>query len=188
MTDIDAGSFTMTKELARPSTFAVEDIFWGYKIQSGVRPSIAVTLGQALSFFFGVCFAIAALGIILLPTLFFDGDFSAMRVGSAALFGAAAAYLLWFASRGTRPEAHVDLSFSEIREVITNRTGKTSTVGRYPFDGISGVFVEQSDESDLSQLVIRCSHTAQTVLIATGTDAQLTPLRNRLAHDILLKA
>jgi len=188
MTDIDAGSFSMTPEMARPSTFAVEDIFWGYKIQSGVKPSLMVAFGQLVSFFFGVCFATAALGILLLPTLFFDGDFTAMRVGSAALFGAMAAYLLWFASRGTQPEAHVDISFSEIRQVIKNRTGAPSTVGRYPFDAIGGVFVEHSDTSHLSQLVVRCNHTGQTILIAAGTDAQLTPLRNRLATDILTKA
>lgn len=188
MTDIDAGSFNLKPQMARSSTFAVEDLFWGYKIQSGVKPSLLVAFGQLVSFFFGVCFATAALGILLLPALFFDGDFTAMRVGSAALFGAMAGYLLWFASRGTSPEAHVDISFSEIRQVIANRAGKPTTVGRYSFDAIGGVFVEQSDTSPLSQLVVRCSHTGQTLIIAAGTDAQLTPLRNRLATDILTKA
>jgi hypothetical protein len=35
---------------------------------------------------------------------------------------------------------------------------------------------------------VRCSHTSNAVLIATGTEAQLTPLRDRLARDILKKA
>jgi hypothetical protein len=125
---------------------------------------------------------------LLLPTLFFDGDFSAMRIGSAALFGAMAAYLLWFASRGNKVEVHVDISFSEVREVICNRAGKPTTIGSYPFETIGGVFVEPIEGSDLCQLTVQYRSTSQTVVVAVGTDAQLTPLRNRLAQDILTNA
>ena len=172
-------------DLAKPTTFAVEDVFWGYTIRSGRGPSFGVALGQALSFFFGVCFATAALGILILPTLFFDGELGAMRVGSAALFGAVAAYLLWFASRGTKAEVQVDTSIGEIREVICNRAGTPTIVGSYGFDEIGGVFVEEDELSGQAQLILRYRTTSQSVFIAEGTEAQLRPLRDRLAHNLL---
>lgn len=185
MADMNASTADFATDIARTSTFEVEEIFWGYKIRSGRGAPFAVAIGQALSFFFGVCFLTACLGILLLSTVFFDGELGVMRIGSAALFGAAAAYLLWFASRGTRAEVHVDTSIDEIREVICNRAGKPTTVGAYSFDEIGGVFLEENDATGLSQLVLRYRNTDQTVSVADGTDAQLLPLRDRLAHDLL---
>jgi len=172
-------------EMAKPSTFSVEDTYWGYMVRSGRGPSIGVAAGQALSFFFGVCLLTSALGILILPTLFFDGELGAMRIGSAALFGAMAAYLLWFASRGTRAEVHVDTSLGEIREVICNRAGRPTTVGAYSFDAIGGVYLEEHPTRGLSQIVLRYQNTQHDVSVAEGTEAQLLPLRDRLAHDLL---
>lgn len=172
-------------QMAKPSTFNVEDTYWGYKIRSGRGPSFGVALGQAASFFFGVCFLTAAIGILALPTLFFDGELGAMRIGSAALFGAMAAYLLWFASRGTRTEVHVDTSLGEVREVICNRAGRPTTVGSYGFDMIGGVMLEQDSARDTSQLVMQYQSSSQNVVVAEGTDAQLVSLRDRLAQDLL---
>ncbi len=188
MTDMSASAANYHGELAKPSTFAVEDIFWGYMVRSGRGPSFGVAMGQAVSFFFGVCLLTASLGILVLPALFFDGDLGAMRIGSAVLFGAVAAYLLWFASRGTQSEVHVDISLGEIREVICNRAGKPTTVGCYDFDSISGVLMDESEATGLAQLVLCYGNTSQTVSVAEGTVAQLIPLRDRLAHDLLGRA
>lgn len=185
MTDTNAAAAELSRAMAKASTFAVEDAVWGYKIKSGRRASFAVALGQAVSFFFGVCFLTAALGILLLPTLFFGGDFGAMRVGSAALFGAGAAYLLWFASRGTHAEVHVDTSTNEIREVIANRAGKPTTVAVYGFETISGIFLENNDQNGLTQLVLHSGDGIPAMLVAEGTEVQLIPLRDRLARDLV---
>lgn len=185
MTDMNADAAEFRGAINKPMTFAVEDVFWGYMIRSGRGPSFGVAMGQALSFFFGVCFATVSVGLLVLPALFFDGDIGAMRVGAAALFGAMAAYLLWFASRGTKAEVHVDTSLSEIREVICNRAGKPTTVGSYGFDEIGGVFVHENETTGLSQLILQYRNTSQTVAVAEGTVAQLIPLRDRLAKDLL---
>ncbi|MDP5347560.1 MAG: hypothetical protein NWQ32_04120, partial [Paracoccaceae bacterium] len=108
MTDIHASPAAFSQKVSRNSGFAVEDAFWGYKIRSGQTVPLSVLLGQALSFFFGVCFLTACIGILVLPTLFFDGGLGVVRLGAVVLLGAAAAYLLWFASRGTLAEVHVD--------------------------------------------------------------------------------
>lgn len=186
MTDFTASVTGVHDNLAKPSSFAVEDIFWGYIIRSGLGPSIGVAFAQAVCFFFGVCLLTAAAGILLLPTLFFDGDLGAMRIGSAALFGAFAFYLLWFASRGTQTEVHVDTSVGEVREVICNRAGRPTTVGCFGFDTIGGVYLQHDDVSEKAVLSLRYRNTSQSVTIAEGTEAQLIGLRDRLAGDLMV--
>lgn len=188
MTDLDTSDADFSREVSRTSNFQLEEVFWGYKIRSGRGAPFGVAVGQALSFFFGVCLLTACLGILLLPTLFFDGGLGVMRIGAAVLLGAVAAYLLWFASRGTLAEVHVDTSIDEVREVICNRAGKPTTVGSYGFDEISGVFLEPNPATGLSQLVLRYQTSSQPVLVAEGTDAQLIPVRDRLARDLLGRA
>ncbi len=186
MSDVAASVTGVHENLAKPSSFVVEDIYWGYMIRSGRGPSLGVALAQAVCFFFGVCLLTAAVGILILPTLFFDGDLSSMRVGSAVLFGAFAMYLLWFASRGTQSEVHVDTSVGEIREVICNRAGKPTTVGAYGFDTIGGVHLEPAKDIGTATLSLRYRNTSQTVCVAEGTEAQLIGLRDRLAHDLMV--
>lgn len=185
MTDFQASPADFTQTVSRRSVFDVEDVFWGYKIRSGSSLPFDVVLGQALSFFFGVCFLTACLGILLLPTLFFDGDLGVVRIGAVVLLGAAAAYLLWFASRGTLPEVHVDTKAGTIQEVICNRAGKPTPVGAYRFEEISGVFLVANPETGLSELLLRHSASAPPVFVAEATEAQLIALRDRLARDLL---
>lgn len=185
MTDSNASLVDFQGDIARASVFEVDDIFWGYKIRSGRGAPFAVMLGQGVCFFFGVCLLTAALGILVLPTLFFDGGLGFVRIGATVLMGAAAAYLLWFASRGTQTEVHVDRSVEEIREVICNRAGSPTVVGAYDFNAIGGVFIEENAELSLSQLLLRYRNTDQVVVVAEGTTAQLIPLRDQLALDLL---
>lgn len=185
MTDTNASPVEFAGDIARVSPFEVEDIFWGYKVRTGNGAPFSVMFGQAICFFFGVCLLTATFGVLVLPTLFFDGGAGIMRVGAATLMGAAAFYLLWFASRGTLAEVHVDTTVDEIREVVCNRAGRPTTVAVYGFDEIGGVFIEQNEEDGTYQLILRYRNTSQSVSVAEGTEAQLTPLRNRLAHDLL---
>lgn len=187
MSDLNASGQRDAAAFARPSGFSVEDIYWGYIVKSGRRPPIGVVVAQALSFFFGACFLTAGIGILMMPTLMFDGDLGPMRIGSAVLFGAVSVYLLWFASRGSQPELHIDTSVGEIREVICNRAGRPTTVGCYGFDTIGGVFMEQHPTENTASLVLRYRNTAQTVSVAEGIEAQLIPLRDRLGQDLMLE-
>lgn len=186
MSDMHASVVGLQTNLAKPSSFLVEDTYWGYIIRSGRGPSLGVALAQAVCFFFGVCLLTASAGILVLPTLFFDGELGAMRVGSSALFGAFAGYLLWFASRGTQAEVHVDTSMGEVREVICNRAGKPTTVSAFGFETIGGVFLNPHPKSDAYVLSLRYRNTAQTVSVAEGTEAQLIALRDRLANDLMI--
>ena len=185
MTDMNAMGADFTGEIARTSPFEVEDIFWGYKIRSGNGAPFSVMFGQAVCFFLGVCLMTATFGVLVLPTLFFDGDAGIMRAGAAALMGATAFYLLWFASRGTQTEVHVDTQQNEIREVVCNRSGKPTIVATYAFEEIGGVYLDIEEAGGQTNLSLGYSDTSQTIAVATGTEAQLLPLRDRLARDLL---
>ena len=187
MTDVNIPTQNGPQHLAKPSSFSMEETYWGYIVRSGRGPALGVALAQAASFFLGACFLTAAVGILVLPTLIFDGDFGAFRIGASTLLGSVAIYLLWFASRGSQPELHVDTSVGEIREVISNRAGKPTTVGCYGFDTIGGVFLEEKEGSDIASLVLRYRNTVQTVHVADGTEAQLISLRDQLARDLMVE-
>ncbi|MEO1639757.1 MAG: hypothetical protein AAFU41_10985 [Pseudomonadota bacterium] len=185
MTDASTTQGHLGETLAQTSHYTVEDVYWGYMIRPNRGPKFSVALGQAVSFFFGVCFMTACLGILVLPTLFFDGELGSMRVGSATLFGAAAIYLLWFASRGTLPEVHIDTNLGEVREVICNRAGRPTTVGAYSFDAIGSVLMEENPDTSRAKLILQYRDTQKGVIVAEAPTAQLIALRNRLAHDLL---
>lgn len=185
MTDFHVSPADLDQKIPRTSVVRVEDVFWGYKIRPADGVPFSVVTGQALSFFFGVCFLTACLGILVLPTLFFDGELGVVRIGAAVLLGAAAAYLLWFASRGTLPEVHIDKQMGTIEEVICNRAGKPTRMGAYRFEEISGVYLVANPQSGLSQLLLRHSPSAPPILVAEAAEAQLIALRDRLARDLL---
>lgn len=185
MTDMNATVADFAGDIARTSPFEVEDIFWGYKVRSGTGAPFSVMFGQALCFFFGVCLMTATFGVLVLPALFFDGGAGVMRVGAATLMGAVGFYLLWFASRGTLAEVHIDTRQKEIREVVCNRSGKPTDVATYAFSEIGGIFLEPDEETGQTHLLLGYLDTNQTIAVATATEAQLLPLRDRLARDLL---
>lgn len=186
MSDTQESSVDVRSYMSKTAKFSIEEVFWGYQVRSNMSPDMRVVVAQVLSYFLGACFLTAAAGILLMPVLMFDGEIGVIRVGAAVLFAAVATYLLWYASRGTKPELHVDTSVGEIREVICNRTGKPTTVAVYGFDSIAGVNIEESPSSDGAVLVLQYRTTDQAIRVAEGTEAQLISLRDRLAQDLLV--
>lgn len=182
-------SYEQTDEtdLTKPAGFAVEDVYWGYIVKSSRRPSAGVLLAQLTSFVLGAGFLAAASGILLIPTVMFEGDLGPMRMGAAVLFAGFAFLLLWFASRGSRTQLHVDTSVGEIREVICNRAGRPTTVGCYGFDAIGGIYLEQRPANEKATLVLRYRNTNQTIGVAEGPEAQLASLRDRLGRDLMVE-
>ncbi|WP_019953859.1 hypothetical protein [Yoonia vestfoldensis] len=165
--------------------FSVEDAYWGYIIRSDKGESLGFVMLQSASFLLGVGFLIAAVGIIALSPLVFGAELSPFRVAAAVLFGAAAAYLLWFASRGTQTEVHIDTSAREIREVIRNRAGRPTTVGTHDFAAMTAAFMQDDDESDGAMLVVQDHDTGLSICLAKGPHAQLGALQDRVARDVL---
>ena len=170
--------------MTKTAKYAIKETFWGYQINSGRSPATGLVLAQAFSYFLGTCIMITAVSVIALPIFFSSDSIGVIRIVVAVLFGAVAFYLLWFASRGSHAETHVDTSVGEIRQVISNRAGKPTTVGAYGFDVISGVHIIDAHGA-MSLLVLQYRDTDQQLSVAEGLEAQLVPLRDRLARDLL---
>ena len=184
MTDLNLADRLRDAHDMDPEVFSLEYDDSGYRVQRVLALPYGVIIGQIISYVLGVGFAVAALGVLLLPVLFFDGDITAMRIGSAGLMGALAAYLLWFASRGTHSEVHVDLDAGVVREVIPHRGGAETEEARYEISLLSGVFREASETSGVYDLVVRSQMSDRPLWVARGTPTQLAPLQAKLEQDL----
>ena len=190
MTDISnvPSGFTIDAELGKKQIyFHVDETYWGYIIRKGSSGATPMMVLQGMSMFLGASFAAAALGLILVPDALMGSIDMVMRGGAAVLFGAIAAYLLWFASRGTQSELQIDNSLGEVREVVRNRAGRSTLIGRYGFDAIGGVFLDRAaSKTGDPVLMLRYRNTAQTLPVATAPEEELEKLRNRLGRDLMI--
>jgi hypothetical protein len=179
------GASASVSGVGKSRHFAVTDRFWGYSVRTVQKSTLSVVLAQALSFLLGVASVVAAVELLILSPLFFDGDLTPMRIGAAAILGAIGAYLLWFASRGAHTEVEIDTNIAEVREVICHRAGRPTVAETYGFDEIGGVCIEASEKEGLSMLFLRYRDTDQIICVAEAPEAELTDLRDRLAQDLL---
>ncbi len=183
MSDIDTLALKSLRNGNRGRDVEIEKRENGYVIRSGNKAPVSVLFGQVFAFFLGVVFTTAGLGLLLLPSMFLSTDFGPLRIGAAGLFGAGAAYLLWFASRGSQTEVHFDTEQRTIAEVIQNRAGKPTVLATYPFDEIGGVYLETAGAAAPAQLVL--GYRGKMVLVAEGREAELDMLRETLARDLV---
>jgi hypothetical protein len=168
------------------SDYQIDETYWGYIVRGAERAGLSVYFAQAISMVLGAASLTAAAALWLLPTMTVGADETAMRVGVSVLFTGVAALFLWYASRGTETELQIDTTLGEIREVVRNRAGKTTLLGRYGFDSIGGVCLDRNNGTIEPSLLMRYRNTAQTLLIAQGSEESLIPLRDRLGRDMII--
>jgi hypothetical protein len=164
-----------------PTDFKLEERNWGYIVGNHDGAGLGVYIAQGASMLVGASFIAAAIGLVAMPS---TGDTLIMRSGVAVLFAGVAALFLWYASRGTETELQIDTRMNEVREVVRNRSGKPTLLGRYGFENIGGVFVDHFDDTDDAALIMRYRNTPQTLLVAQGTPAILSTLKNRIQNDL----
>jgi hypothetical protein len=165
----------------------IDETYWGYIIRTEEADPALLVIGQLVAWCFGAGFAVAALGLWMIPAMTFGGDALSMRLGASVVFGAMSFLLLWFASRGARTELQVDTSLGEVREVVRNRAGRATLLGRYGFDSIGGIFLDRkTGKSGEACLVMRYRNTAQVLPVARGPQAHLERLRDRMGRDLLV--
>ncbi|SMY09047.1 hypothetical protein [Flavimaricola marinus] len=174
---------------AETNLFEVDETYWGYIVRSSEQTPVHVVLIQGIAWMIGIAFVVATLGLWVLPSTVTHGPALGLKLGATVVTSSIAALTLWYASRGTQSEIQIDTRLGEVREVIRNKAGKASLVGRYGFDAIGGVFIDRSGASNgLSKgnLVLRYRNTAQTLHVASGGLMGLAPLRDRLGRDLMI--
>ena len=171
--------------------FDIDEAFWGYTVRSTEAPPMALVFAQAVAWMIGVACLISTLGLWLIPSGTVTVGVMGMKLGATVLALAMAAFCLWFASRGSDSELQIDTHKGEVREMVRNRAGRATLIGRYGFDAIGSVFIDHGarrarDGSGDGILVLRYRNTAQTLRVASGTLEALMPLRDRLGRDLML--
>ncbi len=174
--------------------YTIEDHYWGYVVRSACPPSLGTVVFQGASWILGLVFIVAAVGLLVLPSQLAQADLLGFRLGSAVILGGLGVFCMWFASRGSLAELQIDTAQGEVREVVRNRAGRPTVLGRYGFDVIGGVFLERAGpgrRSDLApghaELVLRYRNTAQVLRVVSGPEAELEALRDRLGVDLVVR-
>lgn len=182
----------MERDDARPDAerpvFKFEETYWGYIVRPLDDDPLAVRILMGMAWGIGIILAIATLGLWMMPHSMIGEDVFGMKLGATVLMAGLAAFFLWYASRGTRTELQVDTSLGELREVVRNQAGKPTLVGRYGFDAIGGVHLERSAGGPGDTcLVLRHGNSGQMLQVAWGPEGQLTALRDRMGHDLMVR-
>ena len=173
---------------AEPQCFAVDETYWGYVVRDTEAESAWVQVAQGAAWFAGICFCIATLGLWAMPMTQFDAGLMPMKLGATCIMAGIAVYLLWFASRGTHGELQIDTSLGELRELVRNQAGRPTLLGRHGFDAIGGVMIDRTTlRKGRACLVLRYGNTAQLMPVAWGVESELTALRDRMGHDMMIR-
>lgn len=169
----------------RPAV-GVTETYWGYRVE-GLRAPMWLVGAQGLCWIVGVILTVTAIGIWAVPGASTGASLVAFKLGASVPMAGVAALLLWHSSRGTQMGVEVDLRLGEVREVLSNRAGRTAVLARYGFDAIGGVnLVRGTGRSGASTLVLRYRNTSQILRVAVGPEAELCGLRDRLGRDLMV--
>ena len=170
--------------------FVVEDTYWGYIVRSNARTPFLIAALQSLALVLGAALAIAAAGLWVLPGSIGAGELWGMKASVTVIALLPAALFLWYASRGTKSEIHVDTRLAEVREVVRNRAGRATVLSRNGFDIVDHVDIDTAGRRSVSNaaaaLVIRDADTSAIVQVATGSVEALDRLRSRVGRDLMV--
>ncbi|WP_375256317.1 hypothetical protein [Yoonia sp.] len=169
------------------ASFEIVRMDGGYALRPLMKVQWRILVGQFLSYLIGICFAVVALGTFLVPVLFFDGALTSLRIGAAGMSGAVAAYLLWFASRGTRSEVQIDFETELIRALIPHRGGAPTLLGVYPFSAFSALLHRPSGLAGLSDLALQPKDGGSALWLARAETAEIAALQSRLERDLFAR-
>jgi hypothetical protein len=187
MSEIDlVPGFQQANEGIPVAGFDLEEAFWGYIVRPRILAPIRLLISQSLAWGTGILMAMGGAGVWVLPATSANADLLPLRWGISLIFFAFAALLLWYASRGTAAELQVDTALGEVREVMRNRAGRPTLIGRYGFDSVGGVFIGRGLGGQ-GQLLLRYENTAQVLLVAEGLESDLIPLRDRMGRDMMVR-
>lgn len=189
MTDMTSSLLRNPAQVVRDpviNPYKIEETHWGYIVRANQDLGRGVAVAQSICRLFGCGLLAAAIGLWLLPSVMFGAEAMFMRFFATVVFVSMASLLLWYATRGGRSEVQIDLSRGEVREVIRNHTRKQTLLGSYGFDSVGAVDLEQGIDPTEMDLVLRYRNAGGCLVLASGAEAELTLLRDRIARDVVV--
>lgn len=162
----------------------IEKTSWGYIIGESRADRKIRLAGSVAGRFFGAILLLAAAGLWILPDSVHGGDVMGMKLAAMVMFTVLGGYFLWAGRHVLHPEYRVDLRHREIR--IGHRLGEDRfrQTGRIDFENVSSVFLLRSKEYRPTRLFLRLADLDTGVEIATGNNAPMEALKQRLADDL----
>lgn len=161
--------------------FRLEETYWGYAVVKLGPPPMTLVAMQSVSMIAGAGCLAAAFALLWRA----DHADLIVRAPLAIICAALGVVLLWYASRGTQSQVEIDTTRGEVREVARNRFGAGTVLARYGFDSVGSVFITRAAARS-PVLSLRYRDTAGRLDVASGNEAELERLRDRLGRDLIL--
>ena len=163
----------------------VNETFWGYVIGPSDAARTRARRGETMAvfgalFFFGIAFLPWLLG-----TNSQNADLMPFRIAVTAVFFAIGGLMYLMAKKGMALETQVDLHEKEFRVVRRNRGQESVTLKSYGFDQIAEMQTSRAPgHFMLGNLVLRLSGGEAPVVIASGSEAALEHLKEKILVDM----
>jgi hypothetical protein len=163
----------------------IRDTHWGFVVTEIADGVPREALIEGAMKFGSAALLGAAAAQWLMPGSMFSGDVLVMKLVLTSALAGCAAMLFRFADRGFLPELQVDAALREIRVGARTLHGTSRVQNRIPMREIEEVFVRSdAAEPGRTELCFRVEGLAEPVRIASGTAADLAPVLERLTRDL----
>jgi hypothetical protein len=157
---------------------------WGYALRHDTQHQNAGRIAAMGGRFFGAILLMAAAGLWIMPDALMTADVFAMKLAAMVMFAVFGSWLVWAGRRATGFEYEVDTSRSELRVGARDFRGEFQLKGVLAFAEIASVYLLRSkDHSQPTRLYLRVGRGDEALEIASGAEARLEALRDRLARD-----
>lgn len=162
----------------------VEKTAWGYIIRESHADRKIRIASSIAGRFFGAILLLAAAGLWVMPDSVYGGELMGMKLAAMVMFTVLGGYFIWVGRHVLHPEFRFDLKHREIR--IGQRLGDDTfrQSSRIDFDNVSSVFLLRSKEYRPTRLFLRLADLDTGIEIATGHNAPMESLKQRLADDL----
>lgn len=181
-----AAEFDLRQSARRDKhSLAVDTAPWGYSIRDGATDSLTGKLVASSGRFVGAILLMAAAGLWVMPDALLTPEVLSMKLGAMVMFTILGGYIFWVGRTCTPGEFQVDTTLGEVRVGTRSVNGVFRERGVLSFDEISSVFLLRSKEQrNAARLFLRVGSGDDALEIATGRQAELERLRDRITRDL----
>lgn len=158
---------------------------WGYVLTRSADGAAARRVGAIGGRFFGAILLFAAAGLWVMPDAMLGAEVFAMKLAAMVMFTVFGGWLFWAGQQATDLEYQVDTSRGELRVVSRDLRGNSHLKGTLDFSDIASVYLLRSKDHSLpTRLFLRVGAGDQALEVASGSQAALEALRDRLIRDL----
>lgn len=158
---------------------------WGYSLRACAGGEAAGVVGALGGRFLGAALLVLSLGLWFMPDAPLGNDVLLLKAFASVLLAGVGVWLIRAGRSELRRVFQIDLQQSELRIGMEDVRGNVQLRARLPFDEISAIYLQRSkDHSQPTRLFLRLGAGHEPLPIASGAEAPLEALRDRLTRDL----